>query len=199
MQQARFAHWMRLLALGGAALAWSPAALAQAEDEVESGTETEQAATWGGLDRVFGTAQWFWVQGKAMPGFELGLGRDWFELDLELSFVTLTERSRDLEGRWAGNQLGAFAMFTPVREPWVDVSVGLGGDFYLLWGVHSEASEAALTPRAVVRVWPTEDLALTFTARSYLVHSDGLELGTSRNGSSGPPLLLSTGITWRFF
>ncbi|MEY4551595.1 MAG: hypothetical protein RL685_7790, partial [Pseudomonadota bacterium] len=72
-------------------------------------------------------------------------------------------------------------------------------DFYLLWGVHSEASEAALTPRAVVRFWPTDALALTFTARSYLVHSDGLELGTARDGSSGPPVLLSTGITWRFF
>ena len=90
-------------------------------------------------------------------------------------------------------------MFTPVRERWLDVSVGLGGDFYLLWGVHSEAAEAALTPRAVVRLWPTEDLAVSFTARSYLVHSSGLELGTERNGSSGPPVLLSTGITWRFF
>jgi hypothetical protein len=190
---------MTLLALDVAALAWSPAALAQAEDSIESGVETEQPATWGGLDRVLGTGQWFWLQGKAMPGLELGLGRDWFELDLELSFVTLTERSRDLDGRWAGNQLGAFAMFTPVRERWVDVSVGLGGDFYLLWGVHSEASEAALTPRAVVRFWPTDALALTFTARSYLVHSDGLELGTARDGSSGPPVLLSTGITWRFF
>jgi hypothetical protein len=198
MQGARWAQWTALLALGGAALVWSPAALAQ-EDAEPYDTETEGAGTWSGFDRVLGTGQWFWLQGKAMPGFELALGREWFELDLELSFVTLTERSSDLDSRWAGNQLGAFAMFTPVRERWVDVSVGLGGDFYLLWGVHSEAHEAALVPRAVVRLWPAESVALTFTARSYLVHSNGLELGTQRDGSSGPPVLLSSGITWRFF
>jgi hypothetical protein len=199
MQRARVAHWTTLLALGGAALMWAAAAQAQPDDAAEYGEELEPPPTWAGFDRVLGTGQWFWLQGKAMPGLELGLRRDWFELDLELSFVTLTDRSRDLDGRWAGNQLGAFAMFLPVRERWVDVSVGLGGDFYLLWGVHSEASEAALTPRAVVRFWPAEEVALTFTARSYLVHSSGLELGTERDGRSGPPVLLSTGITWRFF
>jgi hypothetical protein len=199
MQQARFARWTALLALVGG-LAWPSAASAQlADGEYEASGAAGEPATWAGFDRVQGTAQWFWVQGKAMPGFELGLARDWFELDLELSFISLTERSRELEGRWAGNQLGAFAMFMPVREPWLDVSVGLGGDFYLLWGVHSEAAEAALTPRAVVRLWPTQELAISFSARSYLVHSAGLELGTERNGSAGPPVLLSTGITWRFF
>jgi hypothetical protein len=199
MQHSRLVRWTALLALSGASLAWAPAVLAQPVDTGDGVQELGEPAAWGGFDRVVGTAQWFWVQGKAMPGFELGLGREWFELDLELSFVTLTDRSSDIDGRWAGNQLGAFAMFMPVRERWLDLSVGLGGDFYFLWGVHSDAREAALTPRAVVRLWPTEDLAISLTARSYLVHSTGLELGTERNGSSGPPVLLSTGITWRFF
>ena len=198
MQQAWIARWAAPLALAGISLAWSPAALAQPSDTELSETG-EQPATWGGFDRVIGTGQWFWVQGKAMPGLELGLGRSWFELDLELSFVTLTERSSELDGRWAGNQLGAFAMFTPVRERWFDVSAGLGGDFYLLWGIHSDASEAALAPRAVVRLWPSADLAISASARTYLLHSGGLELGTERNGRSGPAVLLSTGITWRFF
>lgn len=199
MQQTRFARWTVPLVLGGASLAWSPAVLAQPADSSAELELTGEPQTWAGFERVLGTGQWFWVQGKAMPGFELGLSRDWFELDLELSFVTLTERSSELDGRWAGNQLGAFAMFMPVRERWLDVGVGLGGDFYLLWGVHSDASEAALTPRAVVRLWPSEDIAISVTARSHWVHSAGLELGTGRDGSSGPPVLLSTGITWRFF
>lgn len=198
MQQARFARWAAPLAVLVTSGAWSSAALAQPSD-TEEGEGLQEPTTWAGFDRVIGTGQWFWVDGKAMPGLELGLGRSWFELDLELSFITLTERSSELDGRWAGNQLGAFAMFTPVREPWLDVSLGLGGDFYLLWGVHSGKTEAALTPRAMVRLWPTEDLAISFSARSYLVHSEGVELGVERDRSSGPPVLLSTGITWRFF
>lgn len=200
MQRARAARWAALLGCVAVSLAWSPAALAQPADDIEGeGGEVKAPQTWSGFERVLGTGQWFWVDGKAMPGIELGLGREWFELDLELSFITLTERSPQLDGRWAGNQLGAFAMFTPVREPWLDVSVGLGGDIYLLWGVHSDVTEAALAPRAVVRLWPSEQLAISVTARSHLVHSEGLELGTARNGSSGLPVLLSTGITWRFF
>ena len=49
------------------------------------------------LDRVLGTGQWFWLQGKVMPGVELDMGRGLFEADLELSFIGLTESSRDLE------------------------------------------------------------------------------------------------------
>ena len=79
------------------------------------------------------------------------------------------------------------------------VSVGIGGDFYLLWGIHEDATEAALAPRLVARIWPLADLALSFSARTHLLHSDGLGLGTQRDGSAGPPLLISTGITWRFF
>jgi hypothetical protein len=150
-------------------------------------------------DRVLATGQWFWLQGKAMPGIELGVGRGLFELDLELSFISLTERSPDLDGSWVGNQLGVFLMLTPLRERYYDVNVGLGGDFYLLWGIHSGAREAALTPRVVARIWPLENLAVTFMARTYLLHSEGLDLGTARDGGSGPPILLSTGVTWRFF
>jgi hypothetical protein len=133
-----------------------------------------------------------------MPGVELGLGRGWFEADVELSFIGLTRSSPDLDASFVGNQLGAFLMLTPLRERYYDVSVGLGGDFYLLWGIHSGAREAALAPRAVARIWPLENLAVTLTARSYLLHSEGLELGTAREGGSGPPILISTGLTWRF-
>ncbi len=206
-------RWSTLLALGAACLLRAPAARAQLEGDPgdpagdatshlihdETAAPADETETWSGLDRVLGSAQWFWVQGKAMPGFELGLGRERFELDVELSFVTLMERSSELDGRWVGNQLGVFAMFSPVRERWVDVSLGLGGDFYLLWGVHSDASEVALAPRAVLRLWPSEQLAISVSARSYVLHGSGLELGTARDGSASLPLLLSTGITWRFF
>jgi hypothetical protein len=150
-------------------------------------------------DRVLASGQWFWLQGKAMPGIELAMGRGLVEIDLELSFLTLTERSRDLDGSWLGNQFGAFLMLTPLRERYFDLNIGLGADLYLLWGVHSGVREAALTPRVVARIWPLEHLGVTFMARSYLLASHGLDLGTTRDGDSGPPILISTGVTWRFF
>lgn len=150
------------------------------------------------LDRALGTAQWFWLRGKVMPGFELALGRGLLEADLELSFIGLTDDSRELEGGFVGNQLGGYLMLTPLRERYYDVSAGLGVDAYFLWGIHPDAREAALAPRVVARVWPLQDLALTFSARTYLLESDGLELGTARNGSEAPRVLISTGLTWRF-
>ena len=150
------------------------------------------------LDRVLGTGQWFWLQGKAMPGFELDMGRDLFEVDLELSFIGLTERSHELDSGFVGNQVGTYLMLTPLRNRYFDVSAGLGADIYLLWGIHPDAHEAAFAPRVVARIWPLEDLALTVSARTYLFESDGLELGTARNGSEAPRVLISTGLTWRF-
>jgi hypothetical protein len=167
--------------------------------DTETGSESDSANGTPLADRVMASGQWFWLQGKAMPGIELAAGRGLVEFDLELSFLTLTERSPDLDGSFLGNQLGAFVMLTPLRERYFDLNIGMGGDFYLLWGIHSNAREAALTPRVVARIWPLENLGVTFSARSYLLHSDGLDLGTARDGSSGPPILLSTGITWRFF
>jgi hypothetical protein len=170
------------------------------DSSAETGSESRSDDAAGAplADRLLGTAQWSWLQGKAMPGIGLAAGRGLFEIDLELSLL-LTERSRDLDGSVLGNQLGAFLMFTPLRERYFDVNIGLGGDFYFLWGIHSAAREAALTPRVVARIWPLEHLGVTFLARYYLLHSDGLDLGTAHDGSSGPPILLSTGITWRFF
>lgn len=166
-------------------------ARAQAEE-----WEAGEGTPW--LDRALGTAQWFWLQGKVMPGFELALGRGLLEADLELSFIGLTDGSRELEGGVVGNQLGGYLMLTPLRERHYDVSAGLGVDGYFLWGIHSDAREAALAPRVVARIWPVEQLALTLGARTYLLESDGLELGTARNGHAAPRVLISTGLTWRF-
>jgi hypothetical protein len=150
------------------------------------------------LDLVLGTGQWFWLQGKAMPGFELAVGRGLVEADLELSFIGLTRGSRQLEGGFVGNQLGAYLMLTPLRERYCDVSAGLGVDAYFLWGIHPDAREAAFAPRVVARFWPLQDLALTASVRTYLLQSDGLELGTARDGSEAARVLISTGVTWRF-
>lgn len=164
-------------------------------------SEAEEKESAGGyllFDRVLGSGQWFWMQDKVMPGVELGMGRGLLEFDVELSFVATTQGSRDWDGTLLGNQLGAYVMLTPVRERYVDLSLGLGGDFYLLWGIHSDASEAALVPRVAVRLWPLERLGITLTARTYLLPSRGLELGTRRDGSEAPAFLFSSGITWKF-
>jgi hypothetical protein len=167
-------------------------------EEASAEAEESPAGNYIWFDRVMGSGQWFWTQDKLMPGLELGVGRGLVELDLELSFVASTRSSRDWDGTLLGNQLGAYLMLSPVRQRHVELSLGLGGDFYLLWGIHSDAWEAALVPRVAVRLWPFERLGITLTARSYLFPSRGLELGTRRDGSEAPAFLLSSGITWKF-
>lgn len=171
-----------------------------AEAPPDTPAEAEAAPTGNYLwfDRILGGAQWFWTQDKVMPGVEVGLGHGIVEFDFELSFVASTRSSPDWDGSMLGNQLGAYLMLTPVRQRYVDLSLGLGGDFYLLWGIHTDAAEAALVPRVAVRLWPLERLGITLTARTYLLPSQGLELGTRRDGSEAPAFLFSTGITWKF-
>jgi len=174
---------------------------AQAEEapaDISAEAEADPAGNYLWFDRVSAGAQWFWMQDKVMPGVELGLGYELIEFDFELSFVAPTRSSPDWDGTLLGNQLGAYLMLTPIRQRYVDLSLGLGGDFYLLWGIHEDAWEAALVPRVAVRLWPLEWLGVTLTARTYLFPSQGLELGTRRDGSEAPAFLLSSGITWKF-
>jgi len=173
-------------------------AAAEGSRDTESSTETAEPATPHLLDRFTATAFWFWADGKVMPGLELSGGKDWFQLDIELAFVALSKSSPDFDGTFLGNQLGIFAMFTPLRDRYYEVSAGIGADFYLLWGIQSEVVERALAPRLSARIWPLEHVAVTLTARAYPVHTSGLDLGTRRDGSDGSPLLITSGITWGF-
>jgi hypothetical protein len=170
----------------------------QAAPDTPSAAEPAATGNYLWFDRVIGGAQWFWTQGKVMPGLELGMGRGLVEFDFEVSLLASTQSSRDWDGSVLGNQLGVYLMLSPVRQRYVDLSLGLGGDFYLLWGIHADASEAALVPRVAVRLWPLERLGVTLTARTYLLPSRGLELGTRRDGSEAPAVLLTSGITWKF-
>jgi hypothetical protein len=166
--------------------------------EFDAASEEYDPNSFSIFDRASLSAQWFWARDKIMTGLELSLGYRFVQLDLEASFVGLTEHADVIDASLLGNQLGAFLMFTPMDERYYDVSAGLGGDFYVLWGIHSEAFEAALAPRLQVRVWPLPHLGLTFNARVYLFSSDGLALGTDSSGDAGLPLLVSTGLSWSF-
>jgi hypothetical protein len=84
-----------------------------------------------------------------------------------------------------------------VRERYFDLGVGLGGDFYWLWNVHGDALEPALAVQAAGNLWVTPQLGIHASARAYPLAGSGLELGTTREGGDGLPVLFSTGITWR--
>jgi hypothetical protein len=142
-------------------------------------------------------ATWLWMQDKATPGIELGLSWEPFRLDLETSFLSLTRDSPDLDGGFLGNQLGVHAGAFYRLGP-LELVGSLGVDVYLLWGIHSSVTELALAPRVTARYRIGHRLSVGLGARAYLLSSEGLELGTARDGQSGSPILLGSSIAWSF-
>lgn len=190
-------------ALGCAAWCFAPSARADSEvsDEVAD-TDSDEAPDEGETGTGFVgspllTGQLFWAQGKVMPGFAIGVGTRFVEVDLEVSMLTLTEAAPPRDLTFLGNQFGAHVMFVPLHEEHIDLGIGLGGDFYWLWGVHSDAVESAFALKAASHVWLTPKFGLYASARVYPWTSSGVELGTDRESKSGLPVLFSTGITWR--
>ena len=82
-------------------------------------------------------------------------------------------------------------LLAPVSELAIALIAFLAGA-ELRW---SEVRERGVV---LLKITVTE-LALTFSARTYLLQSEGLELGTARDGSQAPRVLISSGLTWRFF
>ncbi len=150
-----------------------------------------------GLRRGFVSLFAFWAQGKVCPGLELSLGGQWLHGTLEAALIFVTDSTPSFDGSLLGNQLGAFLEATPLQLPNLELGAGLGADFFLLWGISQNASESALAARILLRLI-YDPFSVSVSGRTYLLASEGLELGTSRSGSSGPAVLLTTGLTYRF-
>jgi hypothetical protein len=142
-------------------------------------------------------AQWFFVQDKIMPGLELRGGKDWIWGHFETSFLFSTESSPVLDSSALGNQFGLYASLSPLNSERVEVHLGLGMDVYWLWGIHGDQGEIALSTRASGHYWFSRQFGAFASARWYPVSSDGLELGTTREGDAGIPVLFALGLEWR--
>lgn len=132
-----------------------------------------------------------------MPGLQARFGYGVAWLDLEGSFVWLTRTSPELDRSFLGSHFGAYFMLAPLRLHRTLLRVGVGGDFYPLWNIHEEEWQRALSVRASVHQPLAKRLNVFGTARAYALHSDGLELGRTRTGEHGLPVLFSLGLEWR--
>jgi len=142
-------------------------------------------------------SQWFWASGKAMPGLTLRAGKGLWWLDLEASLIHLTQSSNELDVHFLGNQFGLFAMVRAKPVKRLELAAGLGADIYALWNIHGDEWQVALALRTTAHFALSSRVGLFGTARGYPLSTRGLELGTYRDGSSGVPVLFSTGIEWR--
>jgi hypothetical protein len=142
-------------------------------------------------------SQWFWASGKAMPGLALRAGKGIWWLDLEASLIHLTQSSNELDVHFLGNQFGLFAMVRAKPMKRLELAAGLGADIYGLWNIHGDEWQVALALRTTAHVALASRVGIFGTARAYPLSTGGLELGTYRDGSSGLPVLFSTGIEWR--
>jgi hypothetical protein len=141
--------------------------------------------------------QWQWVQGKAMPGITLRLGRGLWSGVFETSLIWLTEPDPERRYRFLGSQFGAFLMVRPLRVGRLDLAAGFGLDYYPLWNIHGDEWQLALAARASGHVRLGSNVSLFGTARYYPVSTSGVELGTRRDGSFALPVLFGTGLEWR--
>jgi hypothetical protein len=142
-------------------------------------------------------AQWFLVEGKLMLGPTLRGGHRWFWVHAETSFVFVTKAADAFGGGLLGSELGIAAALSPIHTEQVELMLGLGGDFYWLYGLHGDLWEAALSTRASGHFWLSRSIGVFGALRVYPAASRGLELGTRRSGEAGMPLLLSLGLEWR--
>lgn len=172
-------------------------------------TDEPPAASGGELEAEPGAAQvWspdvglggqvFGVDGKAMAGLSLRVGDGLFWGELEFTPIWLSKRSPDFDGSFLGNQWGFYFSLAPLRTRFVEGLVGVGLDLFHLWGIHSDELFAALSFKAGVHVRPAASVSIFATARSYALHSEGVELGTYRNGERTIPVVGTVGTEWRF-
>ncbi|HEY6727632.1 MAG TPA: hypothetical protein VI197_26535 [Polyangiaceae bacterium] len=165
-------------------------------DESSVFSEAEAAPSWS-PDVGLG-AQLFGVGGKAMVGLSLRVGDELFWGELEFTPIWLTKTSSDFDGSFVGNQWGFYFSLAPLRTRFVEGLLGGGLDLFHLWGIHSDEAFLALSFKAAIHVRPTPSVSLFATARSYALHSGGVELGTYRNGERTIPVVGTLGSEWRF-
>jgi hypothetical protein len=211
-------YWTyRAATLGLALLAAGPALAAEVADEsastdavasdaVSAGVTTDAPPEAGSSEEVPGeplfsnvriNAQWFWVKDKVMPGIGASAARSWVDLDVELSLLWSTAEATGFDGSFIGMQSGIAISALPLRTERLELGGGIAVDMHFLAGVHVDLVEGAFGPRAFARLYVVENVALYASARAYLIESNGLSLGTERDGSDGLPVLFSSGITGR--
>lgn len=147
--------------------------------------------------------QWFWASQKAMTGVMLRAARDRWSGVLETSLIFDTnvpskdDRRAEQNSAFLGAHFGGYVMASPIQNRRFEVSLGVGVDYYRLWGIHASAWELALAARAAGHLRLIGGFGMFASARVYALSSSGLELGSYRNGEDGLPVLFSTGIEWR--
>jgi hypothetical protein len=190
----------RATAFGLAFTLASIPALAGELDAATAPPDSDVAATTDSpareADVILGT-QFFLVEGKSMPGLTLQVGSGLFALELETTLMWTETAPAELDVSFIGMELGASLLVVPIRTERFRVSTGLGADIYLPWEIHHEQRHAALSAKVALHGWITRELGVFGTARTYPLHHDGLELGVSRGGDEGLPVLFTTGVAWR--
>lgn len=162
----------------------------------EADVSTTPDAPMREADVIIGS-QYFLVEGKTMPGLTLQVGSGLFALELETTLMWTATAPAELDVSFVGMELGASLLLVPLRTERLRVSAGLGTDIYLPWEIHHEQRYAALAAKVALHGWLTRELGVFGTARVYPLHHEGLELGVSRGGDDGLPVLFTTGLAWR--
>lgn len=140
----------------------------------------------------------FLVKDKAMFGVHARLHYAWLAMSAGMTFVSSTkdDPTGAVEADLLGNLFEFHFLAQPLDFQGLMAGVGTGVDLYTLWGINADEVKVAWPMLVDLRWYPMDMLFGVYSqARYYLVTSDGLELGTARDGNESVPVLLSLGVT----
>ncbi len=142
--------------------------------------------------------QWAFASEQIAAGPVLAVGGEGFWLDLEAPFLFTTKEAPELTANFLGNRWGIHGFWAPHASKTVRVRVGLGGDFYSLWGIHGDEFKAALALRADVTYWVQPNLGAELGVRGYPLSSEGLSVVRGPGGLEGVPVFLTAALHYRW-
>jgi hypothetical protein len=122
--------------------------------------------------------------------------------DLDLAFVYINEDAEragfPTDDSFIGNLLGIHLVFRPVKRRQMEGRVGVGFDYWALWGINGDEYKMGLPIFVEGRYFVDRTLNVHLQVRSYLLASEGLGLGVDFDGDETQPVLLTVGIggTW---
>ena len=152
----------------------------------------------GHADAAGFDADLYLAKDKTIIGLGVPLVFESFGIDLDLAFIYVNDDA-DRAGfsdddSFVGNLLGVHLVYRPVVTGRAEGRVGLGFDYWALWGINGDEYKMGIPVFAEGRYFIDQVTNVHLQVRTYLVASDGLGLGEDFDGEEGPPVLVTIGI-----
>ena len=145
--------------------------------------------------------EYFLVNDKTIGAIQFG-GEINPMLDISADFGFVTshedESSQGAAGRFLGSLFGLHLLHRQTIGQGMQLRLGGGLDYWSLYGIHPDEGVGGLVFLSEFRGQIVPNSMFFLRSRFYVVRSAGLQPGVDREGNESAPIVLSTGLVWRF-